>query len=236
MRARRLCPRHRENTPSVIVYEDHGFCFGCHQRIPLDEIGVSAEEAVREAEYQEDIEATLRYVDSLPRKEIRGFSLPYSTRGYYLVWPDRSYYKLRIEGASDGQKYRGPTGHKKPWLKARVRNASEQLILVEGEFNALSLGAIEPFATVVSPGGAGDFYSKMAQAELREIATMFLRIDLVVDADAAGAQAAIEAKSRLVVLGCPNVRIHLVTKDFNDVLTQEGKDALREEAYRLGLL
>lgn len=233
MNKKYLCPKHKEDTPSANAYHDHYYCFGCGARGPLSDLGLPAGERI-EITYQEDIAATIEYIDSLPRKEIRGFQLPFNQRGYFLVWPDRSYYKLRVDGAADGQKYRGPTGHKKPPFWAQPLFVAPRVVLVEGEFNAMSLALMEPRASVVSPGGAGDFYSRTGQKLLSEIAISPV-VDLVVDADAAGAQAAIETKSRLIVLGCPDVRIHLVERDFNDILCQDGKEALREEVKRLGL-
>lgn len=229
-----LCPRHQEATPSVEHYGDHAFCFGCHQSIPLAELGEEAKEVSRGPIYIEDIASTLVSIDLLPRKEIRGFTLPYNSRGYYLVWPSRDYYKMRIEGAEAGSKYRGPSGHKKPPFLAADVPSSGRLALVEGEFNALSLAALEPPFDVISPGGAGDFYSKGNERHLRDYAR-YSRVDIVVDADAAGAQAAIETKAKLVTLGCPEVKIHLVERDFNVILVESGKEALRDECKRMGL-
>lgn len=234
LKRRYLCTRHRESTPSVVVYADHGWCFGCAQKIPLDEIGLTQEDAYREAEYQEDLHATLATIDSLPKQKIRGFQLPFNSRGYYLVYPCRTYYKFRLVGAEKGSKYRGPSGHKKPYFEV-VKGQYPNLALVEGEFNALSLAAIEAPLDVISPGGAGDFYSKGADNYLRQV-MHYETIYLVVDNDAAGAQAAIEAKAKLMALGHSDVQIKLVSKDFNDVYTEGGREALRQECARLGLL
>lgn len=226
-------PQHEDSTPSAHAYHDHWWCYGCGARGKLSELGLKDGERI-EYTYVEDIAATLSYIESLPRKEIRGFTLPYNSRGYYLVWPTRDYYKMRIEGAEAGSKYRGPSGHKKPPFVAR-KAGSANLVLVEGEFNCLSLRLLEGETDIVSPGGAGDFYSKRGQQAHTSWAR-YGRVDIVVDADAAGAQAAIETKAKLVTLGCTEVRIHLVERDFNDILVQDGKEALREECKRLGLL
>lgn len=229
-----LCPKHAEATPSANAYSDHYYCFGCGARGPLSELGLPAGERI-EITYVEDIAATLANIDLLPRKEIRGFTLPYNPRAYYLVWPTRDYYKMRIEGAEAGSKYRGPSGHKKPPFVCGNSTTHERLVLVEGEFNALSLAVLEPPFDIVSPGGAGDFYSKGNERHLREYAK-YSRVDVIVDADAAGAQAAIETKAKLVTLGCPEVKIHLVDTDFNEIHTTLGKEALRETVKRMGLL
>lgn len=227
------CPRHVENTPSAVAYSNGYHCFGCGAYGPLAELGIPAGERI-EVAYVEDIGSSLERIDRLPRQEIRGFSLPADDHGYYLVWPDRSYYKRRVYGADATSKYRGPSGHTKPAFKVSEGSGSH-LALVEGEFNALSLGTLEGAFDVISPGGAGDFYSKNGTRHLGDYAR-YGRVDIVVDADAAGAQAAIETKSRLVVLGCQDVRIHLVDKDFNDTLVLRGKEALRDEVKRMGLL
>lgn len=234
MNKRYLCSRHSERTPSVVVYPDHGWCFGCQQKIPLPELGVSPEEAIREASYVENIQATLDYIDSLPKEKVRGFTLPVGPRGYYLVWPDKTYYKLRLKEEDVASKYRGPAGHKKPRFVAHKTGNLRHLILVEGELNALSLAALEPEGDVVSPGAAGDFFSKGRERDLQEYAT-YARVDLVVDDDGAGLQAAIECSAKLKQLGCQNVKAYFVKRDFNDVL-QEGKEALRKYCEELGLL
>ncbi len=228
-----LCPKHREATPSANAYRDGYHCFGCGARGPLSELGIPAGERI-EITYVEDIAASLRRIEALPKQQIRGFSLHADSFGYYLIWSDRSYYKRRILGAESGSKYRGPSGHRKPWFYAN-QGGSGRLVLVEGEFNALSLAAVEPATIIVSPGGAGDFYSRNSTKNL-EGASRFEEIHVVTDADAAGAQAAIETKAKLINLGAQNVRISLVERDFNDILVQDGKGALRDEAKRLGLL
>lgn len=229
------CPHHEEKTPSAVAYSDHYYSFCCGRSGPLSELGLAPGVRI-ETTYVEDIASSIRAIQALPKQSIRGFELHADMRGYFLIWPSNDYYKRRVYGAESGNKYRGPSGHKKPPFYAQVRNSSEQLILVEGEFNALSLTTLEPLATVISPGGAGDFYSSRGQKNLADYAPIHNRIDVVVDADAAGAQAAIETKSRLIVLGCPDVRIHLVERDFNDIHVQNGKEALREEVKRMGLL
>lgn len=233
MNKKYFCPRRPEKTPSAHAYGDHFFCFGCGARGPVTELGLEPGERL-EFTYVEDLQSTLDYVGTLPRKEIRGFQLPYNERGYYLVYPNNDFYKFRIAGADSGNKYRGPSGHTKPPFVVSKGNG-DHLVLTEGEFNALSFAVLEASMAVVSPGGAGDFYSRGNERYLREYAR-YGRIDIVVDADAAGAQAAIETKARLITLGCPDVRIHLCEVDFNDVLVNRGKEALRDEVKRMGLL
>jgi len=228
-----LCPKHEEKTPSANAYADGYHCFGCGARGPLSELGLPAGERI-EITYVEDIAASINRIRALPKQEIRGFSLHADDRGYYLLWSDSSYYKRRVYGAEASSKYRGPSGHSKPPFIVS-EGSDARLVLIEGEFNALSFGTLEGTSTVVSPGGAGDFYSRGNSRYLADYAR-YGQVDLVVDADAAGAAAAIETKAKLITLGCPEVKIHLVDKDFNDILVQDGKEALRDECKKLGLL
>lgn len=229
-----LCPKHREDTPSANAYADGYHCFGCGARGPLSELGIPAGERI-EITYVEDITASINRIRALPKQEIRGFSLHADRMGYYLLWPDFSYYKRRVYGAEASSKYRGPSGHSKPWFTVAESGQETCVVIVEGEFNALSLGLLEGPFDIVSPGGAGDFYSKSAQSNLRKYAN-YVRAEIICDADAAGAQAAIETKAKLITLGCQDVRIHLVETDFNQILCDSGKEAFRDECKRLDLL
>jgi hypothetical protein len=235
MKKRYLCPDHQESTPSAVVYGDRYFCFGCGAQGPSSVLGVTAQEGIVD-EYVEDLEDSIRYIRSLPTRPIRGFNLHFNDRGYYLLWPDHSYYKFRSNTVdTPGGKYRGPKGHRKPPFVIPTCPQAPTLALVEGEFNAMSLGLLELPMRIVSPGGAGDFYSKMGERYL-PIYAKHPNVLIVCDNDAPGAQAAIETKARLLTLCSNNVTIVLVDKDFNDVLQAEGKDGLRREVERLGML
>lgn len=232
------CPHHEEKTPSAVAYANGYYSFCCGKSGPLSELGLAPGERV-EITYVEDLPSSIDRIKRLERKEVRGFSLPVDSTGYYLLFPGDTYYKKRILGADSGSKYRGPSGHKKPPFVAYMPTPESwhDLILVEGEFNALSLALLEPNATVISPGGAGDFYSARGINNLEGYSQNYTGIiHVVVDADAAGAQAAIETKARLITLGCSDVRLYLVEKDFNDILVELGKEALRDEVKRLGIL
>lgn len=233
------CMFHEEKTPSLVVYKDHAFCFGaCGKRYSLEEIGEKPTHDQKPAStYVENIQASIHRIQSLPQKEIRGFSLHFDFSGYYLVFPCKSYYKFRSFSDKEDHvgKYRGPSGHSKPAFQAQVTNHLDRLILVEGEFNAMSLALLKPDADVISPGGAGDFYSRSKQKDLQKYA-MYARVDIVVDEDAAGVQAAIECTAQLIANGCLSVKSHLVKKDFNDIYVQDGLEELKRTAERMGLL
>lgn len=227
------CPHHEEKTPSAVAYANSYFSFCCGRSGPLSELGLSPSDRVQ-ITYVEDIRTSIDRIKTLPKQEIRGFQLHADDRGYYLIWPDSNYYKRRVYGADASNKYRGPSGHTKPPFVAQEGD-SDHLVLIEGEFNALTFALLESRSVVVSPGGAGDFYSKNGTRHLGDYAR-YGRVDIVVDSDAAGAQAAIETKAKLLTLGCPDVRIHLMAgKDLNDIFVENGKEALRDECKRMGL-
>lgn len=233
MNKKYLCPKHKDTNPSAHAYHDHYFCFACNARGPLSDLGLSSNEKPV-ITYVEDVKATIDYINTLPKQKVRGFTLPVSARGYYLVWPQGTYYKLRLSREDSQSKYRGPTGHPKPKFVAQS-GSFPRLVLVEGEFNALSLAALELPWDVVSPGAAGDFYSKGRALDLQEYAK-YSRVDIVVDDDAAGLQAAIECCAQLKVLGCENVKAWFVKEDFNQIYAEKGKEALKKTIDEMGML
>lgn len=234
MRKRYFCPGHKESTPSAVVYADRYYSFCCGKSGPITELGLAPGERI-ETEYVEDLETSLSAIRGLPKRPIRGFELPYNERGYFLLWPDSTYYKFRRLGDdTPGGKYRGPSGHKKPWFEVR-KAGYNTLSIVEGEFNALSLGVLDLAMDIVSPGGAGDFHSRTAEKYLMTC-NNYTRVNVVVDDDPAGAQAAIEATSRLKAQGLCDVRIFLVKEDFNDIHSRDGVEALRRVVTDMGLL
>lgn len=227
-----FCPHHEESTPSAVAYANGYYSFCCGRSGPLSELGLKPGERI-ETVYIEDLASSLQSIRSLPKQNIRGFALHADDRGYFIIFDNDSYYKRRIYGADSGNKYRGPSGHTKPWFYAR-REGHARLALVEGEFNAMSLAALELPIDVFSPGGSGDFYSGMGRKNLKEC-LHYETIHIIVDNDAAGAQAAIEGKSFLVANGHNDVRIHLLDRDFNDTHTEQGLEVLREQAKGMGL-
>lgn len=234
MNKKYLCPKHFEKTPSAAVYGDGYFCFGCGAKGPVTDLGIPAGERI-EVTYLEDIKATIAYIDTLPRKNIRGFSLPFNDRGYYLVYPNLEYYKFRLSDGQSNNKYRGPSGHKKPKFVAQS-GSFPRLVLVEGEFNALSLAALELPWDVVSPGAAGDFYSKSRNNDLQEYA-QYSRVDIVVDDDVAGLKAAMECSALLQTLNDTiEIKVWFVKEDFNETFTREGKEGLKKAVTEMGML
>ncbi len=228
-----FCPHHEESTPSAVAYSNGYYSFCCGKSGPLSDLGLAPGERI-EVTYVEDLAASIASIKRLPKQKIRGFELHADDSGYFLIWPDDAYYKRRIYGAGSGNKYRGPSGHPKPWFKTRL-GGSERLVLIEGEFNALTYQMLETGYDVISPGGAGDFYSKTAKDEIFKLG-VYSQVDIAVDEDAAGVQAAIESKALLYTRGYEIVNIHLMKKDFNDLYVENGKEAIKEEARKMGLL
>lgn len=222
MRQRIKCPFHEEKTPSMVIYDDVGHCFGCGATATLDKLGVKQE---NKNSYVEDIEASLSRIKALPKVSIRGLSFHADSSYFYIVFPGIHFYKKRLIAGGSGPKYIGPAGHKKPLFRAVDRPENDTLVIVEGELNALSLAACELPINVCSPGGSGDFYSKSMSKELTYY-EKHTKILIVTDKDKAGAIAAIELKARL--LGRVPAAIQLVEKDFNDLLQEEnGKEKIR---------
>lgn len=177
----------------------------------------------------ENLEASLAYIDSLPRREVRGLLLPADDRAFYVVWPGRKYYKKRYFEPT-GPKYIGASGHEKPAFVARS-NRNAVGILVEGELNALSLALSTSGIDVVSPGGSGDFSSKVAKKYLPFV-LQNNTIIIMVDADQAGAKACIEAMSVLAGKG-KDVQYVLMPKDANQLLIEGGREAVKNEVERV---
>lgn len=221
-----LNPAHEEDTPSLAVYDDgSGYCFGCQSYFRR----VSQPKTVSSVE-KEDIAAKIGVISSLPVVNFRGCSFPHDREGYYIVWPDKSYYKLRY-WAPKGPKYKSPKGHQKPWFWASHKG-SRTLALVEGEINAISLSRAVSF-DVVSPGSIGDFINGAMKDSLH----MFRSYDTIyvcVDKDV-GVTNALKFKE-LVKPFCQDVAIVLLTEDFNEMLVRDGEEKFSKKVRDLGLL
>lgn len=221
-----LCPFHKESTPSCVVYEDSFKCYACGAYGKNSQLTGIDTSQIKER-YVEPIEETLEYISKLPKSSIRGLSLHEDSDSYYILWPNRSYYKKRSKGDSKS-KYKCPAGHEKPLLVLE-KATNGVLVICEGEINAMSIAESTPF-TVCSPGSATDFDSPKSAKYL----PYYLQFDtmlVVVDNDAPGALAAIALKSKLLQYK-KHVMIKLMDEDANDLLVKYGKEKVREEIYR----
>jgi hypothetical protein len=232
-----VCLFHKEDTPSMVLYPNGTYhCFGCAAHGKTKDLkGITYEEVEDTPRYVEDVKASVAKILRLPIKIIRGIPLHYDEGGYYVLWPDHSYYKYRRLGqCTNSNKYRCPTGVAKPVFYLRSEQESKTAIITEGEVNALSLWEACKDFDVICPGGASDFYSKGVQKWL-PILQYCSKILLMVDKDKAGTIAAIKLKSALLQI-THDIPVVLMSKDANDVLQQEGKEALKTLVYEnLGL-
>ncbi len=227
MTQRILCPFHEERTPSFVLYEDHGFCYSCGKSASRHNLSSVYQGSWEPSpEVQEDLGESISRIRSLPKRDVRGLRLHSDDFSYYIVWPDGSYYKRRFYDPK-GPKYIGATGHRKPPYVASAKG--DTLILVEGELNAMSIAEAFPDLSVVSPGGCGDFrhVSKWLTS-----CQLYSTILVIADRDAPGAEACIEAMSQLQGK-VPRIIAHLMPKDANEVLVNEGPEKLREEISRV---
>lgn len=220
------CPFHVERTASLEMYPDGGYyCFGCGKRGRISELPGNYSAPLETSREVENLAESVAHIKTLPVVQVRGLELPCDGESVYILWPDGTFYNRRFfEGET---KYKCPSGHKKRPLWANVVQDKKYLCVVEGELNALSVAKACPWISVVSPGGAGDFYSRAANDWVC-VAAGYERLALLCDSDRAGAMAGIEAKS-LLLKHTPHVSIVLMDTDANDWLVKYGEKALAEE-------
>lgn len=216
-----LCPFHVDTTPSMHVYQNEGrtvgYCFVCSAQARLQDL----EDKYTAPVVQTNIVERMDYINFLPTKQIRGLELPYDHYGFYVVWPDDKFYKRRNwEGKA---RYIGPSGHKPPLLVAN-KVEGESLTIVEGELNVLSLfsslGSLS--GNLVSPGSSSELVRHIKHY------LNYKKIYIFVDNDAAGAVHGYQLKE-LLLKHRKDVRLFLLDKDFNDILQEHGKDAVKKE-------
>lgn len=216
------CPVHNDRTPSMEVYPDGGYCFSCGAYVPLKELGLEGEVSFKKKE-KENVQETLDYVLRLPKLEQRGLALHSDAQGYYIVWPEREYYKYRKYSVSSGEpRYLAPRGQRAPLFWIRSNTASVSLILVEGELNALSLGLAFPSSSfdIASPGPVTEF-----SVHVKEYLP-YDQIIIFVDDDIPGLANGLVLKDELIKRGKTVVLVTL-EKDFNDILQSEGVEGIK---------
>lgn len=212
-------PEHVDDSPSCGVYADgSGYCFSCSKYFKK-----VAEPTKEVTKHIEDINEKLTYINSLPTTYTRGLVFPFDNDGYYILWPSSDYYKLRRwSSIRGGDKYLSPSGHRKPLFRLYRQKVTQNLIVVEGEINAISLHGHISNCDIICPGSASSFTDTMILSALPELAE-YVNIVICVDADIAGLTAALKLKEllRSKVL---NITIKLMERDFNELLVEYGKD------------
>lgn len=202
------------------------------------DIGTPIESSYMKKEI-EDLNEKIIYIGALPTQSIRGISFPFDTSGYYIVWPSRDYYKLRRWASIDNSsKYHCPSGHSKPIFVLEALNPTRNLLIVEGEINAISIGLLLPTFDIISPGGVGNFTDNQMISQLNKL-EYYDTIIICVDEDAAGLQGALKLRQLLVKkdFSC-EVIINLMEKDFNQLLVEYGdnfKEAVKKEFENMGV-
>lgn len=230
MKKRVRCPFHNEKTPSLVRRREDWYCYGsCAKAYSIEEVakkGISEEYEEDEDREREDLVETFRYIKTLPTREIRGLRFPADSRGYYICWPDDSYYKYRLFNPGKGSKYIGPVGYRPPLFWAKKGSLST-LAIVEGEINALTVAKAQESWSVVSPGSATCFSSRNLSTYLTEF-KKYNRVIVVLDDDPAGLKGFIEAKS-LFLYKLPFVDYVMVPKpDLNERLCDGGIQKVQE--------
>lgn len=229
-----LCKWHKEDTPSLHIYENGYHCFGCGKHGPLTDLELPP----GRPKYVENVTETIEYIRTLPIKAIRRLQMPQDATFYYILWPNLNYYKRRLisDSGESGRssKYLCPSGNPKPLFFASHGDEQhlDTLYIVEGEINALSLAECYPNCAdaICSPGGAAEFTSRKYLTEYKR----YGRFVLVADNDPAGIQALTDLKKELL-RHSPYVHCIAMDKDFNDLL-QESKDISEYKKTVDGLL
>ncbi len=223
------CPKHDDQTPSLQVYNNGAFCFAGCGLIPLSDLGLKPGEVTQEEKYVEDLDQVFLKINNLPLGDFRGFKLPHDPQGYYIVWPNHTYYKRR--NFSGKPKYKGPAGLSPPIFWVR-QGTADTLLVVEGEFDALSAALALPELDVMSPGSTSNFNRKLL-TELKPYANIIL----IADSDPAGIEAVI-GLGALIHAELPGATFKRVLKasggaDLNELHTSIGIDAVRQEVIKL---
>lgn len=218
-----LCPFHADTNPSMELYDDgHGYCFVCGKSTKMLGALTAGPASKKEAE---NIQESIAAIKRLPAKWIRGLWMHYSDDGYYVIWPNDEYYKMRTY--SGKPRYIAPTGHTPPllWAKDNFPVGNDTLIIIEGEINALSLAMVVENCDIVSPGASTNFHSK--EADLLKVASGYDNVVVWTDYDSAGIHA---IWGLLPVLCNRGIKASQITPelDANDMLMKYGIEVFKD--------
>lgn len=225
------CPYHADDTPSMNIYPDHAYCFGCGKKVSLEELEalhpISPKSRpnpfTRNRLQKENIENTIKRLYSLQKKEIRGVDMPYDESGYYIIYPGAKYYVKRLWDGLSSNKYRSPYGHGKVLFIKEQGLVKDTLLIIEGQMNALSALEVTDLS-VCSPGSAND----LTNSKFLPVYLQYSKFCIIVDRDAPGVINALRLQDALVKSG-KRVAIHAVSEDLNKLLVEHGKERVRVE-------
>lgn len=215
-----ICPFHSDSTPSLHLYDEWAFCFVCRVSVPISELNLDPSMLDRQARREPtNVTKMVEYIKGLTIKSVRGLQLPADCKGFYVVWPNGSFYKRRNwEGKA---RYIAPTGVTPPLFV--YPGAAKHLIIVEGELNAITLHnvAYGDFK-ICSPGPASDFMRHI------KYYSQFQRITIFADHDAPGVVFGVQLKNHLLSLS-KRVNLITLTTDFNQTLQDSGEVAVKAQ-------
>lgn len=215
-----ICPYHSDTNPSLHIYGKWAYCFVCNVSVQTSELNLPGNiKEIREKKNPTNIPETINYIESLPDREIRGIKMHFDNKGYYIVWPNKNYYKRRNFDGTDNR-YLAPAGVTPPLFV--YPGSAKHLVIVEGELNCISLhNCVYGEYKICSPGPASNLLRYV------KYYLQFNKITIFVDHDAPGVVFGSQLKDLLLK---NNIQTKLVTltKDWNDVLTEEGEEAVRQ--------
>lgn len=208
------------------LYHDGAWCFVCGYKCGLDKVTneVTIEEIKKLKEKEpENVKEKIKYILNLPKRQERGLLVPFDDTGFYIIWPEKDFYKYR-RNSGIGPRYVGPRGVRAPifWLRSENKN-TKVCVITEGELNALSLGLAFRNHTfdIVSTGSVNELNRHM------QFYTRYDKIYIFVDRDPAGVYNGIRLKEELTQKGKRVILIAL-DKDFNDILQTDGTQGIKE--------
>ena len=214
-------PDHKDSTPSAYDYEDGIYCFVCNRKFRPD----TTSKKTRKKVEPEDVFASITRIKSLPLQTIRGLQFHADSRGYYIVWPDNSYYKLRLSSVTtNADKYRNPTGHSQPVLNLGD-GTGQTLLVIEGEINAMTAHHVtKGKLDTVSPGSAGNF--EKLEEVLLSLCAPYTGIIVWTDKDPAGLSALIKFAAVCRIRFPDKKLLHYYQDvDLNDYLVDKGEES-----------
>lgn len=203
------------------VYDQYSYCFVCTAKAKTEDVlSSSAILALRKTErVPTDIIKDMEYINGLRKEEIRSLQLPVDDFGYYVLWPDGSYYKKRLFRGS--VRYICPKGRSAPLFA--YPGSKETLLLVEGEINCMSLKYALPDckATIASYGSASQALKYLP------IYLTYNKVYVIVDKDNEGVISGLWLQH---VMRAQNKQIQLIAleTDLNDILVKGGVNAVQE--------
>lgn len=205
------------------IYETWSHCFSCGFRVLTKEIEGYEENQELKKE-PEDVQEKIRYISQLPRAAFRGLSLPTDNYGFYVVWPNCSFYKCRLHSGT--LRYVGPRGHKAPLFV--LESSTNILVVVEGELNALSLKETgKNYGTIASPGSATELIRHLNT--YLTLSSKSSTVFIVVDKDIPGVKNGLKLKEELLKRG-KRVKLIAVEQDLNEILQEKGIKGVEEWA------